>query len=185
MYDILYISVLYCQRYNKQTQKYGHVPVKNVLHLQPWDEVCVDIIGPWKVNVDNREYKFRALTCIDSVICLPEIVPVHNATSKTVAEAFEDNWLSRYPIPNRCLHDNGNEFLGFEFSSMLMKNNIKSVPTSVKNPQANAIVERLHQTISTMIAISVQENPPKTFDTTVELIQRKCMAAQFAFSLLN
>ena len=79
----------YCQRYNKQTQKYGHVPSEDVQHLQPWDEVCVDMIGPWKITVCGTEYKFRALACIDSVICLPEIVPVHNATSKTVAEAFE------------------------------------------------------------------------------------------------
>ncbi len=79
----------YCQRYNKQTQKYGHVPSKDVQHLQPWDEVCVDMKGPWKIIVCGTEYKFRALACIDSVICLPEIVPVHNATSKTVAEAFE------------------------------------------------------------------------------------------------
>ena len=82
-------------------------------------------------------------TFVDSVICLPEIVPVDNATSRTVAEAFEDAWLSRYLTPGRCLHDNGNEFLGYEFSTILLKNNIKSVPTSVKNSQANAIVEQL------------------------------------------
>ena len=171
----------YCQRYNKQVHKYGHVPPKEIQQLQPWDEVCVDMIGPWTVKIKNVEYKFRALTCIDTIICLPEIIPVPNATSRTVAEAFEDNWLSRYPTPGRCLHDNGNEFLGYEFSTMLMKNNIKSVPTSVKNPQANAIVERLHQTISTMIAISLQENPPTEVDTVSTLIHRKCMAAQFAY----
>ncbi len=122
----------FCQRYNKQTQKYGHVPPKNVLHLNPWDEVCVDMIGPWKITINNFEYQFRALTCIDSIICLPEIIPVDSATSQTVAHAFEDAWLSRYPAPQRCLHDNGNEFLGPEFSAMLTKNNIKSVPTSIK-----------------------------------------------------
>ena len=54
---------------------------------------------------------------------------------------------------------------------MLLKNNIKSVPISVKKPKANAIVERLHQTISTMIAITIQENPPRAFDTAFELWQ--------------
>ncbi len=56
---------------------------------------------------------------------------------------------------------------------MLLKNNIKSVPISVKKPKANAIVERLHQTISTMIAITIQENPPRAFDTAFELIHRE------------
>ena len=144
----------YCQRYNKQTVKYGHLPPKQIKHLAPWDEVCVDMIGPWKISINQFEYQFHALTCIDPVICLPEVIPVPNASSRTVAEAFEDGWLSRYPTPTRCIHDNGNEFLGPAFTHMLQRNMIKSVPTTVKNPQANSIVERMHQSISTMIAIS-------------------------------
>ena len=69
---------------------------------------------------------------MDSIIGLPEVIPVDNATSITVAHAFEDNWLSRYPCPLRCLHDNGNEFLGPAFSLMLERNKIKSEPTTVK-----------------------------------------------------
>ena len=72
---------------------------------------------------------------MDSIIGLPEVIPVDNATSITVAHAFEDNWLSRYPCPLRCLHDNGNEFLGPAFSLMLERNKIKSIPTTVKKPK--------------------------------------------------
>ena len=85
----------YCQRYNKNIHKYGHLPPKQVHHLNPWDEVCVDMIGPWKVKI-NSENIFRALTCIDSVISLPQVVPVKNAISLTVAKTFENEWLSRY-----------------------------------------------------------------------------------------
>ena len=105
---------------------------------------------------------------------------MENATSQAVAQAFEDNWLSRYPCPLRCIHDNGNEFLGPAFSLMLERNKIKSVPTTVKNPQANAIVERMHQSISTMIAISLRENPPQKYEEVSTLVFRKCMAAQYA-----
>ena len=48
--------------------------------------------------------------------------------------------------------------------------------TTVKNPQANAIVERMHQSISTMLAIGIQENPPRGFEEAATLVQRKCMA---------
>ena len=57
---------------------------------------------------------------------------------------------------------------------------IKTVPTIVKNPQANAIVERMHQSISTMVAISLRENPPHKFEEVSSPIYRKCMAAQYA-----
>ena len=38
----------------------------------------------------------------------------------------------------RCIHDNGPEFMGAPFMRMLEVNGIKDVPTTVKNPQANA-----------------------------------------------
>ena len=62
----------------------------------------MDIIGPWKIDINKFEYQFRALTCIDLNIGLPEVIPVDNTTSVKVAQAFEDNWLSRYPAPQRC-----------------------------------------------------------------------------------
>ena len=124
------------------------------------------------------------MTCIDTIIGLPEIIPVQNATPSSVAIAFEDNWLGLYPAPLRCLHDNSNEFLGPSFSSMLLKNKIKSVPTTVKNPQENAIVERMHRSISTMIAISKRENPPLKYEDVSNLLLRKCIAAQYAIKAI-
>ena len=65
----------FCQRYNKQIGKYGHVLPKQIKDLHPWEEVSVDMIGPWKVTIDHFEYQFRALTCIDTIIGLPEVIP--------------------------------------------------------------------------------------------------------------
>ena len=138
------------------------------------------MICPWKVEINKFEYQFRALICIDSIIGLPEVIPVDNATSLTVAQAFEDNWLSHYPCPLRCSHENGNELLGPAFSLMLERNKLKSVPTTVKKSQANAIVKRMHQSISTMIAISLRENPPLKYEEVSTLVLRNCMAAQYS-----
>ena len=63
---------------------------------------------------------------------------------------------------------------------MLKRNRIKSVPITVKNPQSNAIVERMHQSISTMIAISLRENPPNKFEEVSSLVHSKCMSVQYA-----
>ena len=53
--------------------------------------MSVDMIGPWKVAINQFEYGFRALTCVDSVIGLLEVISVGNTTSVAVAQAFEDN----------------------------------------------------------------------------------------------
>ena len=134
-------------------QKYGHIPLPDDHQVEPWDSVHVDLIGLWKISI-QFEYEFRALICVYSVIDLPEVIPVYNATLVVVAQTFENDWLSRYPAPMRCIHDNGNKFLGPAFTEMLRRNKIKSVKTTVKNPQSNAFVECMHQSISTIIAIS-------------------------------
>ena len=62
---------------------------------------------------------------------------------------------------------------------MLIRNKIKSVPTTVKNPQSNAIVERMHQSISTMIANSLRENPRVKYEDVLNLVFTKYMASQY------
>ena len=54
-----------------------------------------------------------------------------------------------------------------------------SVPITVTNPQSNKVVERFNQILKTTIAISLQENPPCSYEEVSSLIQRKCTAAQF------
>ena len=168
------------QRHKTIHKHYGHLPPKNIKEINPWDEVHVYMIGPWKVVINNFEHQIRAVPYIDAVISLPEVIPVEDAKSKTVANAFEDHWLSRYPIPRRCIHDNGNEILGPDFRHMLSRNGIQSVPTTVKNPQANSMVERLHQIFKVNLSISLQENLPTSYEEVFNLIQCKCAAAQFA-----
>ena len=139
-----------CHRFKQLGQGYGHLPPKEAI-LMPWDEVCVDLIGPWKILIGDTEVNFKALTCIDPVTNLLEVIRINNKSSAHVAEQFANCWLSRYPRPNRCIHDNGTEFLGHEFLDLLNQYGVKSVPTTVKNPQANAVCERVHQTIANVL----------------------------------
>ncbi|MGH7974252.1 MAG: integrase zinc binding domain-containing protein [bacterium] len=100
-----------CQR-NKITRGYGHLPPKDA-NVIPWDEVNVDLIGPWIIPIvghPNVKLSFRALTCIDPATSFTEIIRIDNATQEHVATKFENEWVGRYPRPLRCVHDNGNEF---------------------------------------------------------------------------
>ena len=141
-----------CHQYKQQGVGYGHLPARNA-QVAPWDEVAVDLIGPWKIEVQGREFTFNALTCIDPVSNLVEIVRINNKSSAHIADQFANVWLSRYPSPNRCIHDNGGEFIGHEFRALLDQNAIKAVPTTVKNPQSNAMCERMHQTVANVLRI--------------------------------
>jgi transposase InsO family protein len=66
-----------------------------------------------------------------------------------VSYIAEQEWFSRYPWPTtQVTFDQGSEFIGHEFQDMLKNNyGIKRKPVTVRNPQANDIVERVHQQV--------------------------------------
>ncbi len=62
-------------------------------------------------------------------------------------------WFSRYPHCRYIIYDNGSEFK-LHFQSLCNTYGIKCKPTSVKSPQANAILERIHGVIGNMLCTS-------------------------------
>ena len=88
-----------CYQYKNQGRGYGFLPPREA-GAAPWNEVAVDLIGPWKVTVNEIELEFKALTCIDPVTNLAEAIRINNKTSKHIADQFQNCWLSRYPKPN-------------------------------------------------------------------------------------
>jgi transposase InsO family protein len=62
----------------------------------------------------------------------------------------------------QCIHDQGTEFISAEFQYyMLMQSGIKDVPTTVPSSQANAVCERLHQSVTNTLRILFSQNPSK------------------------
>ena len=76
---------------------------------------------------------------------------------------FNNIWLFRYPRPRKVVFDNIYE-LKRDFITFLKEFDIKPVLMSVKNPQANALVERVHQVILNMLVTKDLDN--KVFDYT-------------------
>ena len=79
------------------------------------------------------------------------MVRVKRKDAELVVLNFNQVWLSRYPRPARCLHDNNTEFLGTEFQELLQSYGIKPSVTTIRNPQANAILERVHQVLGNLL----------------------------------
>ena len=70
--------------------------------------------------------------------------------SADASRIFNNSWLSRYPRPKRIIYDNGVEFKR-DFEPLLKTYGIKPKRITVKNPQANAVLERVHQVIGDML----------------------------------
>lgn len=140
-----------CQRTKRTKKSYGHLPPKEA-EIVPWYTLCVDMIGPYKISrKGKKDLQLWAVTMIDPATGWFEMTSVETKRADVVANAIEQAWLTRYPWPTQMVLDRGTEFMA-EFSEMVEQDyGVKKKPITKRNPQANAIVERVHQTIGNMI----------------------------------
>ena len=169
----------HCQKHKLPGKGYGLFPERE-MRIAPWEEVAVDLIGPWQVKVHNKNYEFNALTCIDTASNLVELTRIDNKTSEHVKNKFSQAWLARYPRPMRCVHDKGGEFVGGPFQWQLTKFGIKDVQSTSKNPQSNAICERMHQTVGNVLRVLLHGHPPETVGQAKDLVDEALSIASHA-----
>ncbi len=75
---------------------------------------------------------------------------IFDKTSERIAKLVNKTWLCRCPRCRHLIYDNGSEFrLHFEY--LCESYGIKRKPTTVKNPQGNGILERVHQVLGQML----------------------------------
>ncbi len=76
-----------CQKYKLAGRVYGLLPEQEV-QIAPWEEVTINLIGPWKVKVNGQLVEFNALTCIVMALDLVKLIHVDNKTAKHIHDKF-------------------------------------------------------------------------------------------------
>jgi hypothetical protein len=124
--------------------------------------------------------EFRALACIEPVTNLIEIVYQGSTKAKESSENLRNVWLSRYPRPFRCVHDNGPEFNGHDFQFPLLDAGIKSFRISSHMPTSNGIIESIHKTVGQVIRTLVATYKPTSKEEALQLMNRTLATAMHA-----
>ncbi len=75
---------------------------------------------------------------------------IFDESSDRISRLVDKIWLCRYPRCRYLIYDNGSEFK-LHFETLCNSYGIKRKPTTTMNPQANAICERIHQVLGTMM----------------------------------
>ncbi len=89
-----------------------------------------------------------------------------------MARKYTQVWLSRYPWPEHCVHDNGGEFVGPKFQILLQGCRIKDALTSSKNPQANSICEQMHQMVENVLQTLLHGESPRDINKVKDFIDK-------------
>jgi hypothetical protein len=99
----------------------------------------------------KRNWIIQHYSWIDPATGWFEMEQISNKTAAEVEDICETTWFTRYPLPQRITLDRGTEFMA-EFAKMVKNDcGLKLKPITTRNPQANAIIERVHQTIGNII----------------------------------
>jgi transposase InsO family protein len=114
---------------------------------------------PFQKRTPSKTHSLLALTMIDQAINTGwfEIVEATNKSATSIEDLIHNTWLARYPRPQFIVFDNGGEFKS-EFKQMCDNHGIKAKPTTTHNPQANAIIERVHKVVNDMLRSFDLEN---------------------------
>ena len=146
-----------CKEFKKRQSKYGKLPPKPAPEVVPWHTLCIDLIGPYtfgKKDSDPKKddsFSLMCLTMIDPATGWFEIVRVPNKQADYISNLLEIHWLTRYPWPTECVMDRGREFAREVRDMLKDEYPIKRKLITTRNPQANSIVERIHQVIHNMV----------------------------------
>jgi transposase InsO family protein len=130
-------------------------PLKPFLAGEVWETVSIDTNGPHPRS--RRENKCM-VTIVDHFSKWAEAIPLRNRTAQTVAWALFSNVFVRFGMPLRILTDQGPEFEGQLFSELCRLMDIHKFRTTPYKPSTNAVVERVHKTINSMLAICIRSD---------------------------
>ena len=109
--------------------------------------VHADLIGPLH-EIHGMRY---VLTMVDRFSGWIEMVPIPDKKSETVARAFFLNWIARVGVPEIIHTDNGGEFRGAAFSSMLQNLGCKLKHSLPYSPFMNGAIEVKHRALKSSL----------------------------------
>ncbi len=104
---------------------------------------------------------------------------IFNKSSDQISWLVNKIWLCRYPWCCYLIYDSGLEFK-LHFETLCDSYSIKRKPTTIKNPQANAICEHVHQVLGTLMCTSELDMADSVEPADIDTFIDNAAWAQFA-----
>ena len=81
---------------------------------------------------------------------------MRKTTTKIVIDQLK-SIFARNGFPTTIVSDNGPQLVSVQFARFLKENGIQHVKASPYHPQGNGVVERMHRTLTSIVAKSIQK----------------------------
>lgn len=142
-------SCINCQK--SKITIYTKSPVQKIeIPSGRFEHIHMDLVGPLPISNGNR----YLLTIIDRHSRWPEVYPLRDITTQTIAHKFVKNYIPRFGVPLQITTDQGPQFTSKLFSELTKLLGAHKIHTSAYHPQANGMVERFHRQLKTSLITS-------------------------------
>ncbi|GFX94268.1 retrovirus-related Pol polyprotein from transposon 412 [Trichonephila clavipes] len=121
----------------------------------PFERIAFDILGPLPRTVSGNKY---LLVVMDYFTKWPEVYPIPDQESPTVAEAVVQHWISRYGVPLQLHSDQGRNFVSAVLKGSVNYSELTKTKTTPLHPQSDGMVERFNRTILNNLSLMVSKN---------------------------
>ena len=142
-----------CQQYkgtSGMTQKWQEMPPVS----KPLERIGIDLTD----MVGGTNAKRYVLTVIDHYSRYVKFYPLPSKHSSQVIEALME-FNADFGAPERIVLDNGGEFTSRLFQDWCLQRNIALCYVTPYHPQGNAVTERMHRTLKTLLAALCNGHP--------------------------
>lgn len=144
-----------CAAYKHTTTATPGLLGKPKVCSRPFQVISADLVGPLPRSRSGFTFLFVVTCCFSKYTML---FPLRRATGAAVVKALENFVFLNHSVPETVIVDNGSQFTGSEFRSLIKRYNIPNLHyTPLYTPQVN-LVERYNKTIMTAVAAFVKDN---------------------------
>ena len=137
-----------CQVVGKPNQKIPPAPLQPIPVVgEPFSRVIVDCVGPLPKTKKGSQY---ILTYMCASTRFPEAIPIKDIKATTIIPVLERIFM-QYGVPKALQSDQGTNFVSTLFQQVMEQLGIQQYIATAYHPQSQGALERLHQTLKSML----------------------------------
>ena len=141
----------------KKPRVLPQAPMQSIITSAPMDLVAFDYLH---LEKSSGGYEYIMIIS-DHFTRYTQAYATRNKSSVTAAKCFYDDFVLKFGLPGKILHDQGREWENKLFDDLRKLSGVHDLRTTPYHPQTNGLVERMNSTVLQMLRTLTGEEKKK------------------------